>query len=254
VFDPNNAEATVRPFAHGLRNVIGLTFNSRGELFAAVNGYDNRGSRPFNDQFDPTYRIRENAWYGVPDFSANFEPITDPKFDVPDALKAPRFVAGQSIGKENRFVINHAASNLRTPDRSVIAGLHPFNSSPSGLDAAPASFGGFGDHLFVAEWGDLAPPTNPLRGPPVGSRIARLNPATGSQVEAFIRNAMPGPASAQGATGRGLERPYYVKFGPDGAMYIVDYGIARINPVGPGTPYEFPPNTGAIWKVTRTGS
>jgi hypothetical protein len=52
----------------------------------------------------------------------------------------------------------------------------------------------------------------------------------------------------------GLERPYYVKCGPDGAMYIVDYGVARINPPGPGTPYEFPPNTGIAWKVSRTGS
>jgi hypothetical protein len=70
---------------------------------------------------------------------------------------------------------------------------------------------------------------------------------------AFLRNAKPGPASAQGAAGMGLERPYDVKFGPDGAMDIVDYGVARINPSSPGTPYEFPPKTGIIWKVSRSG-
>jgi hypothetical protein len=35
-------------------------------------------------------------------------------------------------------------------------------------------------------------------------------------------------------------------------MYIVDYGVARINPASEGTPYEFPPETGVIWKVTPT--
>ena len=28
----------------------------------------------------------------------------------------------------------------------------------------------------------------------------------------------------------GLERPYCVKFGPDGALYVVDHGVVRINP------------------------
>ncbi len=49
----------------------------------------------------------------------------------------------------------------------------------------------------------------------------------------------------------GLERPFYVRFGPDAALYIVGFGVARINPASPGTPYEFPPST-VIWKVTRT--
>jgi hypothetical protein len=35
-------------------------------------------------------------------------------------------------------------------------------------------------------------------------------------------------------------------------MYIVDYGVARINPASEGGPYEFPPATGAIWKITPT--
>jgi len=35
-------------------------------------------------------------------------------------------------------------------------------------------------------------------------------------------------------------------------MYIVDYGVARINPASEGAPYEFPPSVGVIWKVTPT--
>jgi len=146
------------------------------------------------------------------------------------------------------FVIDHEASGLEPPDPSLIAGLHEWNSSPSLLDVAPASWGPLAGQLFVAEWGDLAPPTNPLRDQPVGYQITRVDPDSG-RVVPFVRNARPGPASAQGAQGQGLERPFDAKFGPDGALYIVDYGIARINPAL-APPYEFPPGTGAIWRVT----
>lgn len=55
VFDPEDAEATLRPYAHGFRNVIGFAWDARGAMYAAVNGYDVRGSRPINDQFDAVY-------------------------------------------------------------------------------------------------------------------------------------------------------------------------------------------------------
>lgn len=252
VFDPFafNPEATLRVFAWGFRNIIGLTWNASGEMYAAVNGYDVRGSRPVNDEFDATYRVREGTWYGWPDFSAALEPVTNPKFDSPDSLQAPQFVLGQPVGRALRFMIDHPASGLVPPDQSLVAGLHEINSSPSLLDVAPASWGGLAGQLFVAEWGDLAPATTPLRDGNAGFQIVRLDPATG-QVVPFVRNLMPGPASGQGAQGQGIERPYDVKFGPDGAMYIVDYGIARVNPAVEGQ-YEFPPFTGTIWKVTRT--
>jgi len=256
VFDPNNAEATLRPYAHGFRNIIGLAWDTRtGAMYGAVNGYDIRGSRSVQDQWDATYRIREGAWYGWPDFSATLEPVTSPKFSVPDTLQAPVFINGEMQSKDLGFVIDHAASGLTPPDRSLVAGLHGWNSSPSMLDVAPDSWGELAGHLFVAEWGDLAPPTNPLRAMPIGYQISRLDPRTG-RVEPFVRNAKPGPASAQGAMGMGMERPFDVKFGPDGAMYIADYGIALINPARAAEgkpPYEFPPNTGVVWKVTRTG-
>jgi glucose/arabinose dehydrogenase len=252
-FDPNNAEATLRVFAHGLRNVIGLTWNTKGEMFAAVNGYDVRGSRPVNDPFDATYRIREGVWYGWPDYSAALEPLTDPKFDVPDTLKVPIYVNGQLQPMKLGFVIDHAASRLTPPDRSLVYGLHEGDSSPSLLDVAPASWGDLAGQVFVAEWGDLAPGTNPLLAKPVGYRVSRIDPATGRAVP-FVQNVKPGPASKQGAMGLGIERPFDVKFGPDGAMYIADYGVANVNMarIKEGKlPYEFPPQTGAIWKVTR---
>ena len=164
-------------------------------------------------------------------------------------------VNGQPQGKALSFVIDHAASGLAVADKSLILGLHEVNSSPSMLDVAPASWGDLAGQVFVAEWGDLAPNTTPLLDMLPGYRVSRVDPASG-RVEPFVRNVRSGPASMQMAMGAGLERPFDVKFGPDGAMYIVDYGVANVNMarVAMGqVPYEFPPGTGAIWKVTRAG-
>ena len=252
-FDPDNAEATLRPFVHGLRNVIGIAWSDDGEMYTAVNGYDIRGSRPVKDDFDGSYRVQEGTWYGYPDFSAALQPLTDPVYDAPDSQMVPMFVGDVKQPQSLDFVIDHAASGLIPPDESLILGLHEWNSSPSLIDVAPASWGELAGQVFSAEWGDLAPPTNPLRDNPARFRITRTDPDTGLVVP-FVRNLQPGPASTQGAAGQGIERPFDVKFGPDGAMYIVDYGIVRINPASPGDPYEFPTETGAIWRVTADGT
>jgi len=256
-FDPDNPRATLRPFADGLRNVIGITFNRRGEMFAAVNGYDVRGSRPVNDVAEPTYRLQRGHWYGFPDFSAALDPLALPQFDSPDPLQAPQFIGRRMLPMPRRLlpVIDLAASGLRAPDKRLVAGLHENGTSPSMLDVAPDSFG-FGGQLFVAEWGDLAPGTSPLRPAPTGYRITRIDPAVGGMAVPFAANRTPGPASELGLRGRGLERPFDVKFGPDGAMYIADYGIGRVNLARlrrGQVPYEFPPRSGAIWPIVRAG-
>ena len=61
----------------------------------------------------------------------------------------------------------------------------------------------------------------------------------------------------------GINRPTTIRFGPDGAAYLVDYGAVR----DPGNsdldskvrdPADLPlvqiPGTGVIWKITRIGS
>lgn len=189
-------------------------------------------------------------WYGVPDFSAAREPLTNSKFEVPDSLQAGVFVGGNLIGKNLAFVIDHAASGLTPPNPNVVLGRHEINSSPALFGIAPASWGDLAGQLFIAEWGDLAPPTNPLRGKkPSGHRIAKVDPGTGN-VTSFVANIGDGAASGQGKEGQGIERPFDVKFGPDGAMYIVDYGVVTID-MSKKPPYDYKAGTGVIWKVSR---
>jgi glucose/arabinose dehydrogenase len=256
VFDPADAEGTIRPYAWGFRNLLGLAWDEEtGAMYAAQNGYDIRGSRPVQDEYDPVYRVEEGTWYGVPDFSAALEPLTDPRFEPPEQYQAMVFVDGEPQGKTLGFVIDHEASGLTPPDPSLVVSLHPFNSSPSMIDVAPEVWGDFAGDLFVAEWGDLAPPTNPVRGKnPAGYRVVRVDPETGETMP-FVRNAQPGPASAQNAQGQGLDRPFEVEFGPDDALYIVDYGVVVIDmslkEQQNEPPYREMAGTGAIWKVTR---
>jgi glucose/arabinose dehydrogenase len=250
-FDPNNPAGTIETHSWGYRNLIGLTWDKQsGAMYAAENGYDVRGSRPVKDELDASLRIQKGKWYGVPDFSVGREPLTNAKFEVPDSLQAMVFVGNEPVGKNLSFLIDHEASGLTPPDPSVVLGRHEWNSSPSMLDVAPASWGSLAGHVFIAEWGDLAPPTNPLRGKkPAGYRVVKVNPANG-QLEPFVSNMHPGPASASGNAGKGIERPFDVQFGPDGALYIVDYGVVEID-MQKAPPYAYKPGTGVIWKVSK---
>lgn len=256
VFDTEDIEGTLEPYAWGFRNVIGLAWGEDGEMYATQNGYDQVPPRPIIDEYDPTYRVREGAWYGWPDFSAALEPVTDPKFQPPGQLHAPVSISGEMQERELGFVIDHEASGLEPPDKSLVLGLHPINSSPSKPDVAPEGWGDMAGQLFVPEWGDMAWFTNAMRDEPAGSRIVVIDTESGD-LRPFIQNAKLGPASAQGAAGMGIERPFDVKFGPDGAMYIVDYGQHAINlkRIAEGRfPFEWPPETGVVWKVTAAGS
>ncbi|HJQ89756.1 MAG TPA: hypothetical protein VJ820_20100, partial [Propionibacteriaceae bacterium] len=44
----------------------------------------------------------------------------------------------------------------------------------------------------------------------------------------------------------GLEHPSDVAFGPDGAMYVTDWGVANITVDG----LKLEPNTGVVWRIT----
>src|SRR6478735_11084777 len=88
------------------------------------------------------------------------------------------------------------------------------------------NFGYKGD-LFVSEWGTLAPINTPRKEALThGFKVIRVDVKTGT-AEDFFTNQSSGPASALGSGG--LERPVASKFGPDGNLYVLDFGVVRIS-------------------------
>jgi hypothetical protein len=66
-------------YAWGIRNIKGMDFNSEGKIFITVGGLEERGSRPVKGDVDYVYELKENIWYGWPDYSGG-DPLTSPRF------------------------------------------------------------------------------------------------------------------------------------------------------------------------------
>jgi hypothetical protein len=76
--------------------------------------------------------------YCWPDFTANFDPVTDEKYRPVKSTIAPVYIDGKRQERKIYFLIENEASGLKQPDKSLILGLHEVNSSPSKPDIAPA--------------------------------------------------------------------------------------------------------------------
>ncbi|TCP29416.1 glucose/sorbosone dehydrogenase [Scopulibacillus darangshiensis] len=209
--------------AWGLRNPFRIKFDKHNRLFAANHGIDERGSRPVANSPDEFRIIRSGMWYGWPDYTGGY-PITAPMFK-PENKPQPEFLL-------RRHPMEPPKPLSRFAPHSAAMGFD-FNSR---TDFAP-----IGD-AFIAEFGSEAPTTTGGKpAPRVGHRVSRIDLRTGN-VSPFAVNKTGGAASATNSGG--FERPIDVVFGPNGEMYIVDFGIfppAR----------EAPAKTGVIWRVTK---
>jgi glucose/arabinose dehydrogenase len=109
-----------------------------------------------------------------------------------------------------------------------------------------AAFGFKGD-AFVALFGDLAPITTPRLVAPVGFKVVRVDTRARRMVD-FAVNKIAGPASK--LPHEGFERPSHCQFGPDGALYVVDWGEIEIAPERGGVRMQR--ETGTLWRIRRT--
>ena len=66
-------------YAWGLRNPFGVRWAADKKLYVSDNGYDDRGARPIANAPDVIWKIREDGWYGWPDYAAGI-PVSDPSF------------------------------------------------------------------------------------------------------------------------------------------------------------------------------
>jgi glucose/arabinose dehydrogenase len=214
--------------AWGLRNPFGLAAAPDGRLFVTENGYDGRGSRPVWGSGDVLWEIKQDIWYGWPDFSAGKPLQGDEEFKKPES-------------KAVKPLLQHYPNT--PPKPAAIFGVH---SSSNGLDFSRSDAFGYKGEAFVAQFGDMAPKAGKVLAP-VGYKIVRVNVDNGVIRDfAVNKGKRNGPASWLG--GGGLERPVSVAFDPSGtALYVADFGIMHLSKTAT-TPKQ---QTGVIWKISK---
>jgi glucose/arabinose dehydrogenase len=232
--------------AWGFRNPVALAWDPSGDLLVGMHGADVRGTRPVRDDPDAVYRVRPGAWYGWPDFSAALLPVTDERYRAEARFFSP--------GHDRlRFLIDHAASALAPPDRSLLVATTEPHAALGGMTVVPADgpFARWAGRLLLSEMGDFRPTTDP--GNPderAGFQVEVIELPTGRR-ETFARNrgaGDPQPAS-QLDLEDGFERPVDVKFGPDGYLYVLDYGV--FEPTAEAA--KVLPKTGKVFRIEPAG-
>lgn len=215
--------------AWGLRNPYGLAFHPDGRLFATEHGSDERGRRYIIDDPDDFYEIWEGCWYGWPDYASGIR-LDDPHWGKGGQGRMPVIANPPTTNPPKPFVsfFTHAAAN--------------------GFDFCRDDDFGFKGDAFVACFGDLAPVTTLRRAmTPAGFNVVRVD-MLNRTVENFATNKISGPASK--LPHGGFERPSHCQFGPDGALYVVDYGIIKIAPERGGIRMQM--GSGTLWRIERT--
>jgi hypothetical protein len=228
----------------------GLAFSDYGRLYAVNDGMELRGTRPVKNDPDALVRVILGVtptWYGWPDFSADFLPISDPRFQDESLLRPSGY-------RQLRPLIDRDASNppnkLRAPDRDLMLhGVFPSQSGGAKLAFIPneGPFKEFHGSAIVALSGDRAPFATsglPLREC-FGYRVVRVD-VDEKTVTDFVVNTSRMPASKMGKGATALERPIDVKIGPDGSVYILDFGKMIVK----GGQEKISAGTGKIFKLS----
>lgn len=223
--DPDGSDLQV--VAWGLRNPYGLAFGADGALYATEHGMDNRGERQIVGDFDDLYRIEEGRWYGWPDFASGIR------------LDDERWGTG---GKGREPVL--AEFPEPQPPMPLVS-FRP-HTGANGVAISPGGSFGFGGQAFVALFGDLAPITTPRLAVPEGFKVVRVD-LDRREIVDFAVNRIGGPASK--LPHEGFERPSHCAFGPDGSLYVTDFGEIDIAPERAGIRIQA--GSGTLWRIRR---
>jgi glucose/arabinose dehydrogenase len=236
------SEPDLRVEAHGIRLPAGLAFDpTYPNLYTTAQGMELRGVRPVLNDPDSVLLIesgvKKNYWW--PDYTTSLWPVTNDEFQpFPELLKGSGYT-------EVTFLLDHvdAEGNSTAPNADDRRRLVRSTFSPlSG--AAKMTFiptqgpfsADYGRQLIVALSGDRAPfatsGSKRFKGP-VGHKVVRISRVDGDrkvEPEDFIRNTAGVPRSLfrGGKNADMLERPIDVKIGPEGYLYVLDFGRMEV--------------------------
>ncbi|HXE56470.1 MAG TPA: hypothetical protein VNK43_00570 [Gemmatimonadales bacterium] len=116
------------------------------------------------------------------------------------------------------------------------------HSGVNGFAFSPGGAFGFEGDAFIAMFGADVPAATGINIRPAGYSVGQVNVRT-RQVREFASNALPGPSYVN--RGGGFDRPTDIAFGPDGSMYVLDWGASTVTDKG----LELVPQTGLVWRV-----
>lgn len=203
--------------AWGFRNPVALAMDASGALLVGNQGADVRSTRPIASDTDSVLRVREGAWYGWPDHSASLTAFPNPP------------------------VIDHAASGLIAPDRALLVAATEPHAAICAIAVAPDGA------ILVAEMGDFKPMTAP-DNERAGFQVERIDPTNGT-IAPYLRNRGDGDAQPASTLDlrNGFERPVDVRIGPDGLIYVLDFGAFVTSG---GAPKAFP-KTGKLFRIEK---
>jgi glucose/arabinose dehydrogenase len=221
-----------------------------------------RGTRPVRDDPDALCRFipGNGMWWGWPDYTADMQPVYDPRFQPP-----PEMIARNGYPEGISFVIDQQATNLdaqstapledpSTKRDALLKGVFPSLAGAAKFDFIPSSSPlskTFPNSVIVALSGDRAPfATGGQRYikyiGPYGFKVVRVDLDRPKQVKDFVYNTRGGPRSRLNFNSPNLlERPVDLKFGPDGAIYILDAGRMEMK----DGRERYDPGTGQIFRL-----
>ena len=206
----------------GFHNPRGLAFDKFNHLHITNDGMELRGTRPVYDDPDTMSRVSLDAWGGWPDYTTNGHSISDAKYRPPISMLI------QSGYRELSPLVDQDTSGLRLERFDVLVdGVFPSLSGATKMDFIPETgpFKDLAGDAIVAEDGDRAPfATSGMKLLARQGFKVSLVDVEGKTINDFVRNTSGVPASMEPFGTVGLERPCDVKVGPDGAIYILDFG------------------------------
>jgi len=243
--DPAGGDIQIE--ASGMHHPVGIGFYPNySRPFATNQGMELRGTRPIKDDPDSFVRVIPGSWYGWPDYSTNIQKISDTRF------QPSRQMIQRTGYTEISPLIDEVTSGLRNklvdPDLAV-RGVMPSQTGASKFAFAPENgpFKQFFGSAIIACFGDRAPfSTSGMKlAGPTGFKLVIVS-VDEKKVADFIVNTQREPASRIRKRPVALERPIDVKFGPDGSMYILDFGVMRMKE----GKMDVRKGTGRIFKVS----